>query len=116
MGVARSIVRWLQDHGNDAVHLLDEGLEQLDDQAIFAKAVREQRIVLTLDLDFADIVAASAGQTVSVILFRLQRPRRQQVQARLADCLRELGPEIDRGAVVVVEEARFRVRRLPFGR
>lgn len=91
MGVGRSVVRWLRDNGNDAVHLLDEGLEQRDDAAIFAKALREQRILLTFDLDFADIVAASGGQAVSVILFRLQRPPSPQVPARMAAVVGSIG-------------------------
>lgn len=113
MGVARSVVRWLRENEHEAIHLLDEGLERLDDREIFAKASREGRVLLTFDLDFAEIVTASGGNAVSVILFRLRRPRVQNVVQRLARRIRELGPEIDRGAVVIVEEARMRVRRLP---
>ena len=42
---------------------------------IFQKAEREQRIVLTFDLDFGEILAASSVQIVGVILFRLRYTR-----------------------------------------
>ncbi len=39
-----------------------EGLQTLPNGDIFAKAAREQRIVLTFDLDFGEILAASGKQ------------------------------------------------------
>jgi predicted nuclease of predicted toxin-antitoxin system len=59
MGVATRVVEWLRGQGHDATHLRDEGLQTLPDDAIFAKADREHRTVLTFDLDFGEIVAPS---------------------------------------------------------
>ena len=75
MGVAQPVVEWLRTKGHEAVHLRDEGLHRLPDDEIFQKAAREQRIVLTFDLDFGEILAASGGHIVSVILFRLRNTR-----------------------------------------
>jgi predicted nuclease of predicted toxin-antitoxin system len=52
MGVSMGVVRWLREHGHDAVHLRDEGLRRLPNGQIFNKAIDEDRIVLTFDLDF----------------------------------------------------------------
>lgn len=57
MGIARSTVEWLRASGYDATHLLDEGLERLPDREIVQKARSEGRCVLTVDLDFAQIVS-----------------------------------------------------------
>jgi hypothetical protein len=65
MGVSQQVVEWLRTNGHDAVHLRDEGLQRLPNGDIFQKAGREQRIVLTFDLDFGEILAASGGQIVS---------------------------------------------------
>jgi len=56
MGVARRVVEWLRDQGHDARHLREEELQRLPDDQIFRKAVAENRVVLTLDLDFGEIV------------------------------------------------------------
>lgn len=115
MGVAISVVEWLRNQGHDALHLREEGLYRLPDDQIFRKAVAEKRAVLTFDLDFGEIVAFSGREKVSVLLFRLQNTRAPRVIERLKVVLQETGPALEQGAVVVVEEARFRIRRLPIG-
>ena len=115
MGVATGVVDWLRDQSHDALHLREQGLQRLPDDQIFRKAAAENRTVLTFDLDFGEIVAFSGRQKVSVVLFRLQNTRTPHVIERLRVVLQEAGPALEQGAVVVVEEARFRIRRLPIG-
>jgi predicted nuclease of predicted toxin-antitoxin system len=67
MGVSQGVVGWLRSAGHDAVHLGDEGLHRLPNGDIFQKAFVEDRVVLTFDLDFGEIVAASEGRVVSVV-------------------------------------------------
>jgi len=62
MGVDQRVVAWLRAGGHDAVHLRDEGLQRLADEAVFDKAVVERRIILTFDLDFGEIVALAGGR------------------------------------------------------
>jgi predicted nuclease of predicted toxin-antitoxin system len=66
MGLSLSTVEALRAANHDTVHLRDEGLIRLPDPKIVAKAVAEDRIVLTFDLDFGDILAApGAGARAS---------------------------------------------------
>jgi predicted nuclease of predicted toxin-antitoxin system len=115
MGVSQRVVEWLRSSGHDAIHLRDEGLQKLPDGEIFQKAIRELRIVLTFDLDFGEIVAASRGGMVSVVLFRLHNARADFVIQRLDTVLGTSAEELAHGAVVLVEDARHRVRKLPIG-
>ena len=115
MGVAQRIVQWLRGEGHDAVHLREQNLHRLANGAIFAKARLEKRVLLTFDLDFGEIIALSAGNPVSVILFRLHNPRTSRVIDRLRTVLEQSGPALVQGAIVVVEETRHRVRHLPVG-
>lgn len=115
MGVSQGVVEWLRAASHDATHLRDEGLHCLPNGDIFQKASAEQRIVLTFDLDFGEIVAASRGRVVSVILFRLHNTRTGHVIDRLQAVLQQSSAELRSGAIVVVEEGRHRVRRLPIG-
>lgn len=62
MGISLRVVEWLRSSGHDAVYLRDEGLQTLPDSEIFQKAARGQRIVLTFDRDFGEIVAASGDE------------------------------------------------------
>ena len=115
MGVDLQIVQWLRQNADDAVHLRDQGLHKLPDSKIFDKAFSENRVILTFDLDFGEIVALSGGRIVSVILFRLHNTRTLHVLHRLQSAL-ALRQELEKGAVIVVEETRCRVRSLPIGR
>jgi predicted nuclease of predicted toxin-antitoxin system len=60
MGVDVRVVDWLRGQGHDAVHLREEGLHRAPDEQVFAKALAEEWIVLTFDLDFGDL-APSRG-------------------------------------------------------
>ena len=113
MGVAQSVVKWLKSHEYDAVHLRDEGLQRLPDSEILQKAIEENRVLLTFDLDFGEIIAHSEGRNASVIVFRLHNTRAHNVMQRLETVLAESQNALERGAIVSVEEGRHRVRYLP---
>ena len=115
MGVSMRVVDWLRDSGHDVVHLREEGLQRLPNGEIFRKAHVEQRVVLTFDLDFGEILAHCTGQIVSVVLFRLHNTRTDHVVDRLATVLRHSSTAMATGAIVVVEEGPHRVRHLPLG-
>jgi predicted nuclease of predicted toxin-antitoxin system len=116
MGISQGVVTWLQAQGHDAIHLRDEGLHRLENGEIFIKAFRESRIILTWDLDFAEILALSGRHTVSAVIFRLVNTRTPHVIERLARVLRESAQDLEEGAIISVEEGRHRVRLLPLGR
>jgi predicted nuclease of predicted toxin-antitoxin system len=80
---------------------------------IFEKAVSESRVVVTFDLDFGEIVALSKRRKTGVILFRLRNTRTAFVIQRLSDVISECADALTRGAIVIVEEARHRVREFP---
>lgn len=113
MGVSGRVVEWLRTNGHDAVHLRDQGLQRLADGLIFAKAASEGRIVLTFDLDFGEILAHSGGQMVSVVLFRLNNATTPFVIRRLETVLADTAEVLLSGAIVVLEDGRYRIRRLP---
>lgn len=116
MGVSITTVRTLREHGHDAVHLRELGLQTLPDDRILAKAIEERRIVLTFDLDFGDLLAASDKQTPSVILFRMRNQTPGAVTPRLFEILSVCADVLKSGALIVVEDRRYRVRVLPIGR
>ena len=111
MGVSQGVVEWLRSAGHDAMHLRDEGLHRLPNGEIFQKGFIEHRVVLTFDLDFGEIVAASEGRVVSVVLFRLHNTRTGPVIGRLQavlerrarNCSREPSSSSKRGGTVFAD-------------
>jgi predicted nuclease of predicted toxin-antitoxin system len=113
MGVSLTTVEALRGANHDAIHLRDEGLIRLPDSQIAAKAVAESRIVLTFDLDFGDILAVARSDAPGVIIFRLRNQTPTAVNPRLFRVIAECAAELGSGAIVIVEDEGFRVRRLP---
>ena len=113
MGVSIRVVEWLREHGYDAVHVRELGMGQSLDANILARARSENRIVLTFDLDFGDLLAAWDAQPSPVILFRLRNTRTAFVIQRLSTVISECADALTRGAIVIVEETRHRVREFP---
>ncbi len=116
MNLATDVAVWLRTQGHDAVHLRELGLQKLGDQAVLAKAVAEKRVVLTFDLDFADLAAAAGEARAAVILLRLRSARTARILDRLRDVLASTAQALETGAIVIVEDTRLRIRRLPIGR
>jgi predicted nuclease of predicted toxin-antitoxin system len=117
MGVDLRVVEWLRGQGHDAVHLREEGLHRAPDEQVFAKALAEDRVVLTFDLDFSDLAAITRHVLPArVILFRLNNARTARVIERLESVLAASGDALARGSIVIIEETRHRIRYLPIGR
>src|ERR1700737_1264346 len=51
----------------------------------------------------------------SVIIFRLADERRASVNQRLATVLEERAADLESGTLILIEDARYRVRKLPIG-
>jgi predicted nuclease of predicted toxin-antitoxin system len=115
MGISPEMSGVLRSFGHDAVHLHDEGLDTLPDLAILEKARDEGHVLLTHDLDFADLVAASGARLPSVVIFRLRNMRPEHVAKYVERVLRQSGKALEEGAILSVTEAMIRVRLLPFG-
>jgi predicted nuclease of predicted toxin-antitoxin system len=110
------LARELQQGGYDAVHVRDYGMAAADDEVILERAASENRIVISADTDFGTLLAQPDRRAPSVILFRRGTDRRpgRQVMLLLAN-LETMRADLERGAVVVIEQARVRIRHLPFG-
>jgi predicted nuclease of predicted toxin-antitoxin system len=113
MGVADATVAALRDLGHDVVRAREVGYQTLPDAEILAHARSQTRIVLTFDLDFGDLLAAAGELLPSVVLLRTHDQRAESVTPRVLDVAARFARELETGALIVVEDARVRLRRLP---
>jgi len=113
MGIYPRTIALLREQGYDAIHLIEENLEKMTDQNILDKARQEERILLTVDLDFAQLLAISGDSLPSVILFRLGNVSREVVNRRLLAILNNYATELTNGLIISVTDVSIRLRHLP---
>ena len=91
-------------------------MQDAKDEDIFEFAAKDEFIIVSADTDFGTLLALREQAKPSVILFRRGTQRRPEKQVSLLITnLPSITDELEYGAVVVFEEKRIRVRRLPVG-
>jgi predicted nuclease of predicted toxin-antitoxin system len=116
IGISPKAVAYLRSQDYDAIHLSEENLHSLPDPDILSKAQVEKRILLTHDLDFGELLAASGFHIPSVVIFRLSSMTATNVNLYLAAVLQEHSLALQQGAIISVTDTRIRIRTLPIKR
>lgn len=114
-GLSAATVDLLVQLGHEATHVRTLGMQRAADADIVARARVDSSVVLTFDLDFGDVLALGVLDKPSVIIFRLSDERAPSVNQRLAAVLAECSAALESGALILVENARYRIRKLPIG-
>jgi len=112
-GISMSTVQAVRDSGYEVIHLREQGLQRFPDPEVIRKARDEGRIILTFDLDFSDLLALGVMRSPSIIIFRLHDETPACVNSRLLEVLHDRNTELENGALIIVEDNRYRMRRLP---
>ena len=109
--VARHIVEELRGNGHDVAFVSDL-FQSAIDADILDYAVRENRLLLTEDTDFGELLFAQGrGVAPGVVLIRLHSRPKNQKWSRVRSAIEHFGEDLF-GRFVVVEEARFRSRKM----
>jgi len=103
-----SVADYLRRAGFDVL-FVGETMQQADDADILAQAAHENRILMTNDKDFGELVFRSGRTHAGVVLFRLQ-DESQDNRVRMAQIVAGEYPERLPGNFVVVTEKGIRVR------
>ena len=81
-----------------------------------AYAAHHGYIVVTHDLDFGAILAASGTQTPSVVQIRADNLEVDAIVRLLSSALKQSAQTLEQGALVILDTSRNRVRVLPLVR
>jgi predicted nuclease of predicted toxin-antitoxin system len=96
--------------GFDAMSVVEQRLSGAPDARVAAVCHDEGRVVVTLDLDFADIPAHPPGSGPGVIILRPRTQARADVLALAARVIAVLEAERASGNLWIVDEQRLRIR------
>jgi predicted nuclease of predicted toxin-antitoxin system len=83
-----SLLQVLASHGHDVHTVWNEGLAGKKDEEIWIRCQQEERLLITQDLDFADLRKFQSGSHFGIILVRLQHPGRIELLNLLSYGLR----------------------------
>jgi predicted nuclease of predicted toxin-antitoxin system len=77
----------------------------------YAKAT--DSVVLTHDLDFGAMLAATHGEKPSVVQIRAEDVSPDLIGAQVITALRQMASELEKGALLTIDLNRTRLRVLP---
>jgi predicted nuclease of predicted toxin-antitoxin system len=108
--------RWiglLTDAGIEAVHWSTRGAQNAPDSEIMAYARATGCVVLTHDLDFGAMLAATQGEKPSVVQIRAEDVSPDAIGTQVITALRQMALELEAGALLTIDPNRARLRLLP---
>ena len=108
--------RWigvLTGAGIEAAHWSTLGANNAPDSEIMAYAAAHGYVVLTHDLDFGSILAATHGEKPSVVQIRAADVSPDVIGRQVIIALGQMATELEEGALLTVDPNRTRLRVLP---
>ena len=109
--------RWvesLKQEGIEAVHWSSVGSATASDDVLVKYAVTNNCVLMTHDLDFSAIIAASKKDKPSVIQIRSGDTRPETIGAHVKSAIIQMKQELTDGAVLTINPQNSRLRVLPF--
>jgi predicted nuclease of predicted toxin-antitoxin system len=95
--------------GHGAITVLEQRMGGAADEDLFSVCIDEDRVLMTMDIDFADIRVYPPSISTGIIVFRIQ----PQDKKRLLYCLGRIIPLLEKEQITrmlwIVEEDRVRI-------
>lgn len=100
----------LRENGHDAVAVLEVGLSGQPDERIRAYAIQENRVLLTLDSDFANMLRFPPAGTPGVIRLKIHPPAEDAIRDQIRKALALLKETSLAGCLAVSHGDMIRIR------
>jgi len=102
-----SVATWLAEHGHN-VALVGAKNPRMSDKEILSWALEEQRIIITTDKDFEEMIWHQGLKHCGLV--RLENVPRHERIALLDEALQNYSDKLKSGAIVIASTRKFRVR------
>jgi predicted nuclease of predicted toxin-antitoxin system len=113
MNLSPQWVSLLSEVGFEATHWSTVGSAKAPDSEIMSYAKANDYVVLTHDLDFSAILAATQGEKPSVVQFRSEDLSLITIGKLVVAALLQMKSELEEGALLTIDPSRTRLRLLP---
>jgi predicted nuclease of predicted toxin-antitoxin system len=100
----------LREAGHDTLTVLDQKMGGKADEQVIQICAREQRALITLDLDFADIKSYPPSKYHGIFVLRIRRQSRSKVLEVISKLIPLLPSEPIEKQLWIVEEEKIRIR------
>ncbi|MFZ2937925.1 MAG: DUF5615 family PIN-like protein [Candidatus Omnitrophota bacterium] len=108
--IPRSFLFRLKNQGHDVIDVRNLSKTSLRDEEIFQIARKEQRILITRDLDFSNILHYPPKISYGIIVLRTYLLPQEETFGILLKALQTPEPQL-RGALIIAQPARLRFYR-----
>ncbi len=113
MNLSPNWIPELKSRGWEAAHWSETGRADAPDAEILGYARENDWIVLTQDLDFAQLLHATNDSGPSVILLRVEDEFNESARTRIDDVIAAAAHDLEAGALLTISARHARLRRLP---
>ena len=108
--ISPKVVVFLRNHGLDVLDTKEQGWHGKSDDALLEIACQDKRWVLTHDADFGTLAIHEGKPYLGIIFLRVRNLQSHNV-IRVCNQLLHHDVDFSQRAMVVVEEARIRIRQ-----
>jgi predicted nuclease of predicted toxin-antitoxin system len=105
------IVNILRDNGHNVLSILEEGKTGAPDEDIFQIAVSENRIILTMDKHFTNMLRFPSYQCGGIIVVRLYKIRVDKATRLFFKFFNELLERDIKKNLIIISRKKVRIRR-----
>ena len=100
----------LQKTGYDAVSVLDQDLGGSTDDCIYQICKQEKRVIVTLDIDFANIIAYPPKESLGIIIMRLTQQDKKSILSAMNRVIELLEQHEINQKLWIVSDEKLRIR------
>lgn len=109
------VAHLLRGQGHDALTVFDQGLRGRDDHGLADICRSENRVLLSLDLDFSNILMFPPENYPGLIVLRLRNRGRAAVRRVVTRVMEHLNKEPLAGRLWIADEHRIRIHHVGEG-
>lgn len=99
----------LQQAGHDVLTVRDQGLKGVEDQSLYELCIQEQRILVSLDKDFSNMLRFSPRETPGLVVLRGPNDLFPTMRILIQTLIRALAQDTPTGKLWIIEPERLRI-------